>query len=165
MRAIFDMRNSVQIEPNGNRNNSLQLFGTANWEVSIGALVRDTDGHLYGVASGGGVYGFGVVFKLDPAGHETQMYSFTGGSTDGSYPRSLMRTPDGDFYGTTATGGAFNLGTVFKIDLNGVETVVHNFGGPSDGAEPLGRLIADPWGTCMARPTPAAPMAEAVSTS
>jgi uncharacterized repeat protein (TIGR03803 family) len=48
-------------------------------------VIRDSTGNLYGTTfdyggSGGGRFGYGVVFRLDTAGHETVLYSFTGGS-------------------------------------------------------------------------------------
>jgi len=41
-------------------------------------IVRDSAGNLYGTASGGGPWGAGVVYKLDTAGHETVLHSFSG---------------------------------------------------------------------------------------
>src|SRR6266568_2312173 len=43
-------------------------------------LIRDGQGNLYGTAESGGASGMGVVFKLDPGGNETVLYSFKGGS-------------------------------------------------------------------------------------
>jgi hypothetical protein len=54
------------------------------------------------------------MFKITPAGVETMLYSFTGGS-DGSNPDSFIIGTDGIFYGTTASGGSSNYGTVFKF--------------------------------------------------
>jgi uncharacterized repeat protein (TIGR03803 family) len=49
-------------------------------------LVRDSAGNLYGTTLLGGVtgQGDGVVFKLDTAGTETVLHTFTGGN-DGGY--------------------------------------------------------------------------------
>jgi uncharacterized repeat protein (TIGR03803 family) len=47
----------------------------------------------------------------------------------------------GTFYGTTAWGGANNLGTVFSVTPSGAETVVHSFQGGNDGANPVGGLL------------------------
>jgi uncharacterized repeat protein (TIGR03803 family) len=64
---------------------------------------------------GGGTSGAGVVFKLDTSGHETVLYSFTGGN-DGAYPGiGLVRDSDGNLYGGTFSGGDTNGGVVFKI--------------------------------------------------
>src|SRR4051794_11810185 len=48
-------------------------------------LIRDAAGNLYGTATQGGAIGYGVVFKLDPSGNETVLYSFPGGDA-GSLP-------------------------------------------------------------------------------
>jgi len=53
--------------------------------------------------------GCGTVFKVDPSGHETVLYSFTGGS-DGSIPVvGLIRDAAGDFYGTASAGVIYRL--------------------------------------------------------
>ncbi len=88
-------------------------------------LIRDKAGNLYGTASRGGVSQqdcCGVVFKLDPTGHETVLHAFTGGS-DGSTPyEGLVMDSAGTLYGVATWGGDLNCqakyggcGTVFKI--------------------------------------------------
>jgi len=47
--------------------------------------------------------GCGVVFKLDKAGKETILHSFTGG-TDGLFPVGLTQDARGNLYGTTEKG-------------------------------------------------------------
>jgi uncharacterized repeat protein (TIGR03803 family) len=55
------------------------------------------------------------VYKVDPTGHETVLYSFTGG-TDGGYPYgALIRDSAGNLYGTTYNGGKRGTGVVFVI--------------------------------------------------
>lgn len=50
--------------------------------------------------------GGGVVYEVDTTGHETVLYSFTGGA-DGANPQhaGVIRDSAGDLYGTTAGGG------------------------------------------------------------
>ena len=73
----------------------------------------------------------------------TILYSFKGG-TDGVNPYgALVRDPAGNLYGTTEIGGTYNLGTVFKVDSAGNETVLHSFGGPGDGLFPYCTLVRD----------------------
>jgi uncharacterized repeat protein (TIGR03803 family) len=73
------------------------------------------DGNLYGVTYYGGYFDFGTFFRITPAGVLTVLHSFAGG-TDGRGPNSsLLVTPEGDFYGTTVTGGPTNNGTIYKI--------------------------------------------------
>jgi uncharacterized repeat protein (TIGR03803 family) len=80
-------------------------------------LVSDKTGNLYGTTYNGGAYGFGTVFRLDSAGNESVLYSFTGGS-DGAGPfAGLVRDPAGNLYGTTYIGGDFGVGVIFKLTL------------------------------------------------
>src|SRR5260221_8030598 len=48
------------------------------------------------------------------SGNETILYNFTGGADGGTPESDLIRDSVGNFYGTTARGGVFGLGTVFK---------------------------------------------------
>jgi uncharacterized repeat protein (TIGR03803 family) len=116
-------------------------LGSTDGAYPNGELIQDAAGNLYGTTSSAGVGGGGVVFKLDPSGVETILYSFT--STDGDAPEAgLFRDSAGNLYGTTAAGGAYGLGTVFKLDANNVLTTLYNFKGGSDGARPAFKLIS-----------------------
>jgi uncharacterized repeat protein (TIGR03803 family) len=111
-------------------------------------LAIDKAGNLYGTTYRGGTSDLGTVFKVDPSGTETVLYSFAGG-TDGCFPYSSGVTigKKGVLYGTTFSCGANGLGTVFKLTPSGTETVLHSF--PSDGtdgATPLGSLAIDKTG-------------------
>jgi uncharacterized repeat protein (TIGR03803 family) len=105
--------------------------------------IRGSDGNFYGTTYSGGASGLGTVFKITPAGVETVLHSFAGGTADGSNPSAaLVQGSDGNFYGTTYTGGASGLGTVFEITLAGAETMLHSFAGaPVDGSGPLAALV------------------------
>lgn len=62
-------------------------------------------------------------------------------SKDGASPNALIRGSDGNFYGTTVSGGAFGGGTVFSITPEGTETILYSFaGGATDGANPQGLI-------------------------
>ena len=50
---------------------------------------------------------------------------------------ALVQGADGSLYGTTANGGAFGAGTVFKITPSGTVTILHDFAGNPDET-PLG---------------------------
>jgi uncharacterized repeat protein (TIGR03803 family) len=105
-------------------------------------LVEDSTGNLYGTTSYGGA-GCGVVFKMNQAGKETVMYTFTC-SSDGAYPLSgVIRDNAGNLYGTTSIGGDFGWGAVYMIDSSGGETVLYSFTGGADGGIPIDSLIMD----------------------
>jgi len=105
-------------------------------------LVQYSDGNFYGTTPSGGTNNNGTVYKITPAGVKTQLYSFASGTGDGQTPQAgLLLANDGNFYGTTVSGGAHNAGTVFKITPAGVETLMYSFGGAGDGANPYAPLI------------------------
>ena len=52
-----------------------------------------------------GANGYGVVYKVDPAGRETVLYSFTGGADGGQPDAGLILDSAGNLYGTTRGGG------------------------------------------------------------
>jgi len=114
----------------------------------MAALVQATNGDLYGTASTGGVNGGGTIFRLTPAGDMTTLYSFCAQSdcTDGDSPQAgLVQATNGDLYGTTTDGGEGNLGTVFRITLNGALTTQHSFCASgimcTDGLFPASTLV------------------------
>ena len=54
----------------------------------------------------------------------------------------LVQGTDGNLYGTTSTGGAANVGTVYRMTSSGSVTVLYEFvGGSAGGAKPSGGLI------------------------
>jgi uncharacterized repeat protein (TIGR03803 family) len=72
----------------------------------------------------------------------TVLYNFTG-SADGANPYAgLLLDTAGNLYGTTTVGGSSNQGTVFEVDTNGTETVLHSFSG-ADGISPYAGVIMD----------------------
>jgi uncharacterized repeat protein (TIGR03803 family) len=112
-----------------------------------GGMVFDPQGNLYGVTGAGGAHGNGTVFEITAAGVEKVLYSFAGGA-DGSEPNGdLIRDAQGNLYGTTYSGGAYNYGTVFQVTPSGVETVLYSFTGGNDGAYPKGALVSDAQGS------------------
>jgi uncharacterized repeat protein (TIGR03803 family) len=119
--------------------------GGADGSYPDSGLTAGPDGNFYGTTTYGGANNLGTVYKLTPAGAHTVLYSFAGGPGDGQYPASgLELGNDGAFYVTTTAGGAFGLGTFFKITLDGTETMLYSFGGDGSGASPQGlTLLAD----------------------
>ncbi len=106
------------------------------------SLVEGVDGFLYGTAEAGGLDNFGTVFKSAvPTGVTTSISTFEG-ALDGQNPQSdLIQARDGNFYGTTDTGGSNNFGTFFQLTPAGVRTVLYSFTNGSDGSLPLRGVI------------------------
>ena len=74
-----------------------------------------------------GARGCGVAYKLDTAGHETVLYSFSGGA-GGAFPiAGVVLDSAGNLYGTTSAGGTGSWGVVYKLDPAGQETVLFGF--------------------------------------
>jgi uncharacterized repeat protein (TIGR03803 family) len=125
-----------KIDTSGNLAVLYTFTGGADGGEPLGGLLRDAAGNLFGTTNVGGASNAGVVFKLDPSGQETVLYSFTGGA-DGGYPLAgLVRDAAGNLYGTTNGGGASGAGVVFKLDRSGHETVLYTFTGGADGGYP-----------------------------
>jgi uncharacterized repeat protein (TIGR03803 family) len=110
-------------------------------------LIRDTEGNLYGATSnGGGPASAGVVFELNPAGQESVLYTFPGGS-DGANPHAgVISDGTGNLYGTTYSGGPASAGVVYQVDATGHETILYRFTGGADGANPNAGAIRDSTG-------------------
>ncbi|HXM40664.1 MAG TPA: choice-of-anchor tandem repeat GloVer-containing protein [Bryobacteraceae bacterium] len=136
--------------------------GSAGWDP-VGNLVRDANGALYGVTSGGGgvspfcTDGCGVVFQLAPpavsggAWTYNVLYSFQGES-DGAGPNGpLVFDAQGNLYGTTEGGGAVvneaYTGTVFELTPPTVpgdpwtHTILATFPTVAEGTAPAGSVV------------------------
>lgn len=122
--------------------------GCATGASPQNSLIIDSSGKLYGTAMLGGLYGYGAVFSLVPAGTRSQLavlYNMCSeeGCADGISPQSaLVMDAEDNLYGTAEVSE--HGGTVFK--LNGSFTVLHDFSG-SDGFLPYSSLILDAPGT------------------
>lgn len=120
--------------------------GGTDGKNPIGPLIRDSAGNLYGTTFYGGAHGAGVVYKLDPSGTETVLYTFTNG-LDGGFPQGgVTRDAAGNLYGTTQYGGTSFGGVVFKIDTGGVQSVLYSFSRGVDGYFPIAGVILDSQG-------------------
>jgi uncharacterized repeat protein (TIGR03803 family) len=120
-----------------------------------GALIQATNGDLYGTTVSGGANcisdgGCGTIFEITTGGALTTLYSFCpeSGCLDGEYPYgALVQAANGDFYGTTAAGGANNTaeyGAIFSITPGGTLRTLYSFcsqSGCTDGYYPHGALI------------------------
>jgi len=91
----------------------------------------------------------GMIVASSPAAKAqapTTLYSFCAqsGCTDGGSPRAgLVQGSDGNFYGTTPSGGPGKYGTVFKITPSGALTTLYSFCtiGCVDGKSPYAGLV------------------------
>lgn len=127
--------------------------GTSDGNSPSGNLASDANGDLFGATGAGGNmsdcggFGCGTVFEVTPAGQESVLYAFQGG-TDGWLPDGgVISDSSGNLYGVTHVGGSANCetgcGTVFKVAPGGTETKLYQFQDGDDGGYPLGGLISD----------------------
>ena len=119
-----------------------------------GPLIQGKDGNFYGTtASGGGgrcggYFGCGTVYRMTPTGVVTILHAFSVNSrTDGYGPSPyLLQAADGNFYGTTGSGGDVGggndlFGTIFRLTPTGVKTTLYSFGPSEEPTNPVGGLI------------------------
>ena len=140
----------------------LHAFGAAagsDGAMPYANVIQANDGNFYGTTFQGGAHHAGTVFEYNPGTHtESVLYSFGGGggvpgSVDGGFLYGgVIQATDGDLYGATNNGGAYNAGTIFRLTLAGQETTLYSFSGISfsdghlspfaDGANPNGVIQA-----------------------
>jgi uncharacterized repeat protein (TIGR03803 family) len=127
----------------------MTLAGTLTTLYSSGSLgyanslMQASDGNFYGTTSMGGPENWGTIFEITASGTFTTVNTFQ--DLDGNYgvdPNGgLIQATDGNFFGTTSTGGnSSDSGTVFILTPAGVATTLHSFE-ISDGANPMAGLV------------------------
>lgn len=147
-----------KLAPSGSKYSESTLYGFGGGNDGrnpAAGMIFDKEEALYGTTAGGGGYGggcnagCGTVFKLKPSRSryfESILYRFTG-TPDGADPLSGLIFDDrGALYGTTAGGGYYGSGTVFRLTPSGSgysESILYSFHGGSDGANPYAGLIFD----------------------
>jgi len=138
---------------------TLHSFNGADGQYPSG-VVQAADGNFYGITNLGGAnmcngVGCGTVFEITPTGVLTTLYNFCSQDAclDGNGPEAeLIQATDGNFYGTTAYGGAntcdnfgtLGCGTVFRLSPSGMLTTLYDFclqGSCPDGLYPQASLI------------------------
>ncbi len=86
-----------------------------------GSLIQTSDGKLYGMTSGGGSTGYGVIFSFDPSSSTYTKLKDLDRANGGSPSGSLMQASNGKLYGLTTRGGAGGgnsggFGVIFSFD-------------------------------------------------
>jgi uncharacterized protein (TIGR03437 family) len=136
---------------------TLYSFSGPDGSEPVGDLIQGADGNFYGTTEIGGSggcttvtgtqYGCGTVFKMTPAGALTTLHNFVFNAgqfaqTEGQHPQTgLVQANDGNFYGTTDSGGQYTYGTIFRISPSGNLTTLHSINGGTEGSSPNAPLI------------------------
>lgn len=127
------------------------------------SIMQGSDGSFYGITFVGGDStcgegcGNGTIFRFSPSGKITALHEFCsesncadGGPSEGG----LLQASNGNFYGTTFSGGnqssnGSGYGTLFEITPTGTFTTLYKFCGETncdDGENPAGGLVEGPNG-------------------
>lgn len=123
-----------------------EFTGGSDGGYPLAGVIQDNRGNLYGTTTNGGTVcayggvGCGVVFRVDTAGSEHVLYSFTEGADE--FPYASLFEYKGKFYGTTYGGDG--CGTLYEVDKAGTESDLYQFrGGNQDGCEPAQAVVMD----------------------
>jgi uncharacterized repeat protein (TIGR03803 family) len=114
--------------------------GSPNGVESVGGLVMDDSGNLFGTAVNGAVPG-GTIFEVAKgSGKITTLASIPG--NQGSLVGGLVLDSSGNLYGTT-TDVVFGGGTVFELAKGSSTITTLGAIGSSSGSSPTGGLVLD----------------------
>jgi uncharacterized repeat protein (TIGR03803 family) len=117
--------------------------GPGDGSDSASGVTLDGSGNLYGTTRSGGPDNEGVVYKLDSAGNENVLFSFSYSGLSGYSPQTgVVLDAAGNVYGTSL-GGTHSVGLVYKVDAAGNQTVLYDFTGVVDPGVMLSSVIFD----------------------
>lgn len=132
-----------RILPNGSLRTMVVFNGTNG--LAPNALIMNNSGDLFGSTGYGGktysvtndpyygpriIQGFGTIFRIGKNGELKTLVQFDG--QNGKHPGDLILGQDGNLYGFTSGGGAYDKGTLFRLTPNGTFQVLHSFSGVKD---------------------------------
>ena len=107
-----------RMTPAGGLTRLYSFGGGTDGGYPAAALLPGSDGNFYGTTVGGGVRGFGTVFRITPEGALTTLVTFDGYA--GANPQAaLIEDADGSLWGTTQNGGASDAGVIFRLSFSG----------------------------------------------
>lgn len=135
-----------KVKTDGSESAILHTFGEIDPTDGIyatSAMILSGDGTLYGMTSNGGDFGGGTIFKIKQDGSDYSiLYDFGSIPNDGLTPGGSLTLSGDILYGTTTAGGDSNLGTMFKINLDGSGySIIHSFDSAMLGKVPAGNLL------------------------
>ncbi|MEH2296378.1 choice-of-anchor tandem repeat GloVer-containing protein [Nostoc sp.] len=113
-------------------------FSGANGQSPQAGLI-ESSGFIYGTTSVGGASNKGAIFKVPLGGGTPVLVASFNGSNGANPTAALTKGKDGNYYGTTSTGGANNKGGIYRL-AGGTITLLFSFNG-TNGATPQSTLI------------------------
>jgi uncharacterized repeat protein (TIGR03803 family) len=130
-----------RVTPDGNLTTLVNFDNYTNGFAPYAGLILGSDGNFYGTTVGGGILGYGTIFRMKPTGELTTLVNFN--LTNGYGPAGrLVQASDGNFYGTNTYGGSSNNGTIFRMTPSGTITTLASFN-ITNGQYPFSGLIQD----------------------
>jgi uncharacterized repeat protein (TIGR03803 family) len=143
-------------QPLGGMYRSVHPFEAADSGRSpYGGVIEDAGGNIYGTTIYGGIGrsepfgGYGTIYKLSPAGQQTLLYDFTGGADGYAPDGGVVADAKGNLFGGASSGGAMDMGTIFKLAPSGKLRVLHSFMGGADGIYPYQPIMRDASGNLI----------------
>lgn len=124
-------------DPSNNNFSKLQDFDYNIGSKPFSSLIEAKDGQLYGMTSGGGSSGDGVIFSYNTSTSTyTNLKDFN--FRTGNAPLGvLVQASDGMLYGMTSEGGINYIGVIFSFDpTSSVYSVLNEFN-ITNGANPF----------------------------
>jgi uncharacterized repeat protein (TIGR03803 family) len=104
-------------------------------EYPFAGLLEGADGNFYGTTLYSDSTVNGTLFRVTSAGAFTTLTVFNG-SDDGEQPKAaLVQDAEGNFYGTTAVGGLYGKGSIFRLTITSAPQITVQ---PSDQVAVLG---------------------------
>lgn len=122
----------------------LHSFNTSEGTYPVGGLYKAADGALYGCTTGGGLYGYGTIYKITTTGTFSVIHHFHLYEGQFAY-RKLVQGygADKNLYGICYSGAAGNVGSIFKVSTSGAFALIHHFSN-FDGQYPGSQLTVAP---------------------
>lgn len=134
-----------------------------SFDAADGALPQGVTYHggkLYGTTIVGGRYSWGTVFELTPtrSGATFEVIHNFGSGSDATQPTgAVFFGKKGNVYGSASRGGnlacnGYGCGAIFELKPNGgswTESILYQFTGGNDGAQPYGTPIRGPRGKLL----------------
>ena len=138
-----DFGTIFKIKPDGSAFSVLFNFSSTSGGSSFAGLTYDGT-HLYGTTGMAGNGNKGTVFKIKTDGTGFQKLIDFMGYTNGSYPSGSLISDGTYLYGMTGLGGINDLGTIFRVKLDGTGySKLLDFNGIGNGASGFGSLIIE----------------------
>jgi len=138
--GIYSYGSIFSIQTDGSGYTLLHQFGSDAFAPTELEISGST---LYGMTYMGGANDFGVIFRIETDGTAfTILHDISEGSDVYTNSGTLIIS-DSTLYGLTYYGGDNDCGTIFKIQTDGSGySLLHEFAGGVDGAEPSGLSIS-----------------------